>query len=437
MRRPQRSASARLLTFVSVVSVLGLGLATVSFQWWPIHADTTLMALLALVVFSELMAVSLPYGGTQSVSIPLVIAILLLHGAAAATVALVASGALADLRAHKEPIRVWFNIGQLSLAGVVAGGSFSLVSEGLGLASQVLTRVDDGIFPAVIVPGVSYSIVLFMLTTLLVSVAVSLSTGDKWSLVWKGSYSWQLATYVALTVMGLVLAKAIVLIGVAGIVLFAGPIFVARGVFQSYVRLVDAYADTVKGLVAVLEAKDKYTKGHSERVAHYATMTAKYLELDEETVSRIELAALLHDFGKIGIDSKVLRKDGRLSEEEIDAIRRHPTIATDILSDIPFLAPVLPAIHHHHERLDGAGYTEGLSGRDIPLEARILAVADAYDAMTTERPYRVRADESEAIAELRSCCGTQFDPEVVSAFERVLLDLNVSGIHKVRAGSRP
>jgi putative nucleotidyltransferase with HDIG domain len=171
-------------------------------------------------------------------------------------------------------------------------------------------------------------------------------------------------------------------------------------------------------MVAALEAKDVYTKGHSLRVAEYAVQIAVALGVPAATVERIEYAALLHDLGKVGVSSRVLGKTGRLTDVEYDEIKRHPEIGAHILSDVPYLADLVPLIAAHHEKLDGSGYGQGLVGAEIPFEARILAVADAYDAMTSARPYRGAMPHETAMEQLLQGRGTQFDADVVTAFER-------------------
>jgi putative nucleotidyltransferase with HDIG domain len=177
---------------------------------------------------------------------------------------------------------------------------------------------------------------------------------------------------------------------------------------------------TVGSLVTAIEAKDSYTKGHSERVARYAESVARELGWSEDRVQTIRYAALLHDVGKIGIAKKILGKAGKLSEEEFKVVKDHPDLGARIIKEIQFLEDVIPAVIHHHESLDGSGYLEGLVGDSIPLEARIMAVADSYDAMTSARPYRPALNIETAAKELVACSGTQFDQNVVQALLKSL-----------------
>jgi diguanylate cyclase (GGDEF)-like protein/putative nucleotidyltransferase with HDIG domain len=172
----------------------------------------------------------------------------------------------------------------------------------------------------------------------------------------------------------------------------------------------------VYALVSVVEARDPYVYGHSRKVNTYAVALAEALGLAPDEVSRVSTAALLHDIGKIGIPDEVLNKKVKLSRENWEAIKAHPRLGTNIVSNIPQLVGCANSILHHHERWDGSGYPEGLKGEDIPLESRILAISDSFDAMSSARPYRPALSREEAAEELRKGAGRQFDPSLVEIF---------------------
>jgi response regulator RpfG family c-di-GMP phosphodiesterase len=176
------------------------------------------------------------------------------------------------------------------------------------------------------------------------------------------------------------------------------------------------FMGSIKALAQALEAKDEYTQGHSERVAGVAVGIAQYLSLGEGEINDMWLAGFLHDIGKIGIRESVLNKPGKLTASEWELIQQHPVLAERILCPIEELGEVIRIVRHHHERFDGSGYPDGLTGSDIPLGARILSVADAYDALTSKRPYRDALPHEEAVAVLEEAAGTQFDPVIVRAF---------------------
>jgi hypothetical protein len=181
-----------------------------------------------------------------------------------------------------------------------------------------------------------------------------------------------------------------------------------------------SYDSTLKALMAALDAKDNVTEGHCERVARITVHLARAMEIPDDMLVHIERGALLHDVGKIGVPDGILKKPKALNEGEWEAMRKHPLLAGLMVSKIGFLEPALPILLYHHERFDGRGYPFGLVGDNIPLEARIFSVIDAYDAMTSDRPYRAAMPYEAAMAEIRANSGRQFDPVVVDAFEALL-----------------
>jgi putative nucleotidyltransferase with HDIG domain len=176
------------------------------------------------------------------------------------------------------------------------------------------------------------------------------------------------------------------------------------------------FTQTMSGLAAIVDKRDPYTAGHSQRVAAYAKRLATALKLDRETIKTIENAALLHDLGKIGIPDAVLLKPSKFDDRERAIIKFHPDIAAEILGGVDAMRDVVPCIIHHHERWDGEGYPRRLAAEKIPLGARIICVADAYDAMTTDRPYRRALSVDVARTELLKMAGTQFDERCVRGF---------------------
>lgn len=174
--------------------------------------------------------------------------------------------------------------------------------------------------------------------------------------------------------------------------------------------------NSIKMLVRIVNAKDKYTYGHSERVGKYAVAIAEKMGLPAEDIKTIKIGAFLHDIGKIEVSRAILMKRGRLTDEEFDLIKKHPHWGAEMIKTVDALQPVIPLLRHHHERYDGKGYPTGLKGIKIPLHARIMAVADSFDAMTSNRPYGTRKNVKEAIDELKNFAGTQFDPEIVNVF---------------------
>ena len=201
---------------------------------------------------------------------------------------------------------------------------------------------------------------------------------------------------------------------------FAAQAAVSLENTRLYERLQDTYLGAIGSLAAAIEARDPYTVGHSARVTQYAVAIAESMGLSSEEVEELRLAGLLHDLGKIGVPDSILNKAGRLSEEEYSAIKMHPALSMRIIEPLPHLGNIIPIIYHHHERYDGNGYMDGKAGDKIPLGARIIAVEDSFEAMTSDRPYRKALSREEAMSELSRNAGSQFDPEVVHHFLALL-----------------
>ena len=197
---------------------------------------------------------------------------------------------------------------------------------------------------------------------------------------------------------------------------------------ESNELLEKSYLDTIEILRKTVEAKDKYTKGHSDRVAEYSVLIGEKLHLSPEEMKTLRVGALFHDIGKIGIPDSILLKQSSLTNEEYSEIKNHPTIGAHILSNATIFSDIIPIVKHHHERYDGKGYPSQLKGDDIPFLARIVAVADTFDAMTSRRSYRNALGFSYTVHEIENCKGTQFDPEIANVF----LDILKNDYHKIK-----
>jgi putative nucleotidyltransferase with HDIG domain len=175
----------------------------------------------------------------------------------------------------------------------------------------------------------------------------------------------------------------------------------------------------VQALTAALDAKSSYTRGHSDRVAELSWSIARKLGLGDQEAESARIAGHLHDIGKIGIPDSIISKPGSLLPEEFAAMKRHPVIGASLVKQVAHLSGFAPSVRSHHERWDGSGYPDGLAGEAIPLEARIICIADSFDAMTSARSYREQIDAQSAVDEMRRCSGTQFDPRLVDAFAQL------------------
>jgi putative nucleotidyltransferase with HDIG domain len=191
-----------------------------------------------------------------------------------------------------------------------------------------------------------------------------------------------------------------------------------------YDDLRSLFYNTVETLVRTIQAKDQYTSGHSTRVSRYALLIAEKLDLSTKEKHQLYLASMLHDIGKIGVPDELLHRAGKLSDDEMERVRNHVQLGASMIEMLGEMHPIVPLIRHHHESWDGTGYPDGMKGEEIPQISRIIAVADMYDAMTSDRPYRSRRTHQEAIEEIKSTNGTKLDPRVAEAFLQVLKEIS-------------
>lgn len=204
---------------------------------------------------------------------------------------------------------------------------------------------------------------------------------------------------------------------------------------STYDKLESAYMDTIEILRLTVEAKDTYTRGHSDRVSEYSELIGKHLGLSDNDLKTLKIGGLFHDIGKIGIPDSILLKTDKLSDDEYSEIKNHPSIGAHILSNATVFQDIIPIVKHHHERFDGRGYPSKLKGNEIPYLARITAVADAFDAMTSKRSYRDSLDLNTVRSEIANNSGTQFDPDIAKAFLDIL-DNEPEEIERIMNGSR-
>jgi HD domain len=303
-----------------------------------------------------------------------------------------------------------FNTSQMILAVAASALVFHLLGG---------TKIHPGAFPDLLIPFFVSLLALCVVNGLLVAVVVHLHQGVPLRVVFQGTLAGSVTGYVGFGLFGLLLA---VLwsdggadVGPAAAILVLLPLFVARWAYEQYAEQQRAYDRTVRTLIAAVETKDLYTRGHSERVSAGSVLIAREIGMREDRVASLRYAGMLHDIGKLGVPTRVLQKSGRLSQEELAIIQLHPVRGLEMVREIDFLDEAFAGIMHHHERLDGHGYPMGLAGDQIPEFARAIAVADAFDSMTTTRSYRGARSTADALEELTRCAGSQFDPRMVTA----------------------
>lgn len=276
-------------------------------------------------------------------------------------------------------------------------------------------------FPYALVPAGAAVLAFCLVLTLLDGGILALADHAPASRAWRGPFTRTLGPVAVHGLAGLMMA---VLwrspYGPVAALLVLLPMCVAWWAFAQYHRERAAHQATIRALVQAVDIKDGYTRGHSERVGRATMMIARELGMDDERVETLRFAGILHDVGKLGVPTRLLRKEGALTPEERRVIELHPEYGHEMVRGIRFLGEARAAVLHHHERLDGSGYPYGLVGDRIPESARVVAVADAFDAMTSTRSYRRARPVAAAVTELQRCAGKQFDPRMVSALVRAL-----------------
>ncbi|MEP7055337.1 MAG: HD-GYP domain-containing protein [Actinomycetota bacterium] len=299
-----------------------------------------------------------------------------------------------------------FNPAQYAIATLTAGVAYSVYGvSGAGLAASPLWRS--------VIATTLAALTHYVVSHALIAGIVSLTTGLSVPRVWASSFSWMGLSYCGYGLLGLLMAVLWTDLGVVAAFVLMLPLLIARAAFANYAEQRAAYDATVRALVQAVETKDYYTRGHSERVSKIAERIAREAGMREDRVEIARYAGMLHDVGKMGVPTKTLQKQGKLSGPEFDEIKLHPLRGYEMLCEIDFLREALTGVYHHHERLDGRGYPMGLEGDEIPEFARVIMVADAFDSMTSTRSYRFAKSVDEAIAELRRCQDIQFDAKVV------------------------
>jgi hypothetical protein len=392
-----------LLVATAALAVL-VPLLWVDFEW------STLIILAVLSVFIQAISNFSVAGfsnATVSLGFPVgLAAVILLPPSAAALVAV--AGGIA-VRFGKLPwLKVLFNTSQLALAAGTSRASYELVGGPPELSVNS--------FPAVLLPVLAAAATYCLVNGLLLAGVLYTAEDVPLASVWRSTFSRSIASYLGYGLIGLMMALLWQSrLGAFAALLVLLPLSVARWTFAQYAEQQAAYDATVRALVQAVETKDFYTRGHSERVSKASVLIAQHLGMREDRIASLRYAGILHDIGKLGVPTRLLQKSGPLTQAEYEAIQLHPVRGLEMVREIEFLGEAYAGIMHHHERLDGRGYPMGLAGEAIPEFARVIAVADAFDSMTSTRSYRAARSVEEALEEIRRCSGVHFDPAMVRA----------------------
>jgi hypothetical protein len=374
--------------------------------WW---VELTVLRLLFLVCDSMPTDLATPQSVWSPSSSATLAAVVLLGPAGAAMVGVVS---VLSLRRETMAERV-FNGAMNALSGYAAGLAFQRLHGQVGIPHP-------DYFPAIIWPFAVAALVHVLANhSLIWGVVLRLNRRERRAsrrTRTESSLPLLLVSDFGFASLGLVIAALWSVVGMFAAVLVLIPLVVARWAMGQFAEQQRAYKATMEALCQAVETKDYYTRGHSDRVSRGSGMIARQISMRQDRTEAIMAAGMLHDVGKLGVPTKVLQKTGPLTEEEYAAIQLHPMRGLEIVSQIGFLTEALAGIMHHHERIDGRGYPMGLAGDEIPEFARIIAVADAFDSMTSTRSYREARSLATGTQELRKGAGSQFDPLFVDAF---------------------
>ena len=385
--------------------------------WNIIHTAWDTVQLINLLVFGTLaiacesLPVALPKGGYVTVSYTVFISSLFLFplGVTLTSVALSGLFIFGKVASEGPLYKRIFNASQfvLSLATAYWVMNFFKPSS---------FQFDSKSIMLYLISAAVYMVV----NMTMVAIALGMILGKSPWLIWFSNFRWSVPNFMALVPLGYLLTLLYNNYGPLSLLLLFVPLLLSRHAFQLYIDMRENYLNTVEALVQALEAKDTYTSGHSARVGNLSVAIAEEIELSDEKIESLKYAAVLHDVGKIGVSEVILNKEGKLLDSEWEVIRSHPVIGETIIQNIKFMFDIGKVVRHHHEHYDGKGYPNGLQGEEIPLESRIIAVADTYDAITSDRSYRKGSTHEEALVELKRVAGSQLDPALVEVFCKVV-----------------
>lgn len=425
----------RLWLFVGAVIAAGVAATSLGLIQRPQFEFVDLALLVVLAAIAELFEVNVYDDNTISVSVAIAFAAALIAGISG--VACVSAAIVLVHNRQRRPAlyKTAFNWATHVLAGTAPALMIGTFAISLHVSNLLLLAV----------PMIVAALAYYLIETSLVAAAMSLAMGTKLRTKWREQFGWLANHYLVLCIMGLFLAMAYTLVGPIGVLVFILPIIMMHSTQKEYVartvegmrelrRLNEELTHANKKISSanrairqlndelfvtisrIIDARDPYVGGHAAQVSRYATAIAVALSLPHERLEHMRQAGFLHDIGKIAISEQILHKPGKLTAEEYETMKTHAQRGAELLEASRALRHLAPFIRHHHERWDGQGYPDKLCAHQIPIEARILAVCDAVEAMASDRPYHRALSPSEVVAEVRRCAGTHFDPKIAEAF---------------------
>lgn len=388
---------------------------SVSFYILINYRDISLLGVLlfgVLIFAADNLSAPLPKTGSVSVNFGISLASLIIFGPSTAIIVTFIS--IFNIREFIKRVpyyRHMFNAGQYLISMGIASLVFEIIYN-QDVANFFSTKNIGFILIA--------AYIFFFLNTMLTAAAISISEKISFANVWVFNFAWLIPFQLFLAAMAIAISFLYKMYGSFTLLFTSLPLIIAQYTYLLRVKERRALLNSILQIVKIVEAKDPYTAGHSVRVAEYSENIARKLKLNEYDIELLANLANLHDLGKIQVDLSVLNKPGSFNREDWDEMRKHPRVGYNIVKEITFLKSEASAILHHHERIDGKGYPCGVKGDELSLFAKILMVADSYDAMTTDRPYRKALTDKQAISELKKNSGTQFDKKIAETMIEIL-----------------
>jgi len=402
--------------YVALIAFSCLPLLVFSIEWLEFSRIGEFLFWLALIAILEYNPVSF-FSHAQEESVTTVtssvfLATIIILGIQGAILVTMLGLLIAEALLRRPYYKALFNVGQYGWSVFISGWLFYLLKR--SSENMAVDIVYDWV--ALIALIISH----YLVNTTLVSIVVSLASKISFSSVFLHDLKMSLIHHLTSSTVGLAMASIYVPRHTYVVLLFIPPLYLIDQAFRWYYALHRAATKTITALAGIVDKRDKYTSEHSSRVAEYAERIASQMSLPDEEIINIKIAASVHDLGKIGIEDSIITKNGSLTEEEYEKVKKHPEIAYELIKNLKPYEKSAIFVLHHHEWVNGCGYPKGLRNSDIPMGAKVVGVADAYDAITTLRPYRRAYTAEEAIFELKRCSGTQFDSKVVDALVEVL-----------------
>jgi putative nucleotidyltransferase with HDIG domain len=400
-----------------------------------------LVSIAVVIILTEWFSVNLYVKNTSlSTSAVPIATLIILFGPLGTLVASTVFAITAAIKFRSPLNRMVFNFSNHILAGMFI--NLLIHVSGIVIGSWKYPLIELGIV-------LLACILMFVCTTVLISIGIGIDQEQSSYAIWKEQYSWMVAYYIGMGFITFALMFAYIYAGLLGILTMVIPLALLRISQVQYVEHTRAVVNEIRSknqelekiaveinamnegllitLSEIIDLQDPYVLGHSKQVSEYAAEMARSLGLNEKQTDLIRRAGLLHDIGKLGIPREILTKPARLTPKEFEIIKNHSILGSELIKNSPSLRPLMPIVRHHHEFFNGEGYPDKLSGSQIPIEARIVAVADAIEAMLSDHPYRKALKPQDIIEELNKCSGTQFDPLVVQEATKILAPLVEAG----------